>query len=159
MADEVLFCSDNRRVNLFALRTFILWDLIMLTGSCLCGGVHYQYDGEISEIALCHCGQCRKAQGSAFATNAPLLSAHFQITQGETLLKTFYSSAIKKRVFCGNCGSPLYSQRDDKPDVLRLRIGTLDSPITATPSYHIYCNSKAEWWQINDDLPKFRTTN
>ena len=131
----------------------------MLTGSCLCGGIHYQYEGEISEIAMCHCGQCRKAQGSAFATNAPLFSAKFHITQGEDLLKTYYSSEIKKRVFCANCGSPLYSQRDDKLDVLRLRLGSLDTAITAKPSYHIYCDSKAEWWTIADKLPQFSKMN
>lgn len=131
----------------------------MLTGSCLCGSIHYQYEGEISEIAMCHCGQCRKAQGSAFATNALLLSKKFQITQGEALLKTYYSSDIKKRVFCANCGSPLYSQRDDKLDVLRLRLGSLDTAITATPSYHIYCDSKAEWWTIADKLPQFSKMN
>jgi hypothetical protein len=49
----------------------------MLTGSCLCGSIQYQYDGEINEIALCHCGQCRKAQGSAFAANSPLLVRNF----------------------------------------------------------------------------------
>jgi hypothetical protein len=130
----------------------------MLTGSCLCGGIHYQYNGEITEIAICHCGQCRKAQGSAFATNAPLLSSQFHITQGQELLKTYYSSDIKKRVFCANCGSPLYSQLDDKPDVLRLRIGTLDTATHTKPSYHIYCDSKAPWWTINDDLPQFSAT-
>jgi len=40
-------------------------------------------------------------------------------------------------------------------DVLRLRLGTLDTPITATPSYHIYCDSKAEWWTIDDDVTQF----
>lgn len=127
----------------------------MLTGSCLCGGIQYQYDGEINEISLCHCGQCRKAQGSAFAANSPLLSAQFHIVKGHELLKSYYSSPIKKRVFCANCGSPLYSQRDDKLDVLRLRLGTLDTPITATPSYHTYCDSKAEWWTIDDDVSRF----
>lgn len=131
----------------------------MLTGSCLCGGIQYQYDGEIEEIALCHCGQCRKAQGSAFASNAPLLSAKLTFTQGQDLLKSYYSSPLKKRVFCSNCGSPLYSQRTDRTDILRLRLGTLDTPITARPSYHIYCDSKAEWWEIHDDLPKFKTMN
>jgi hypothetical protein len=131
----------------------------MLTGSCLCGGIRYQYEGDINEIALCHCGQCRKAQGSAFASNAPLLTAQFSILQGQELMKAYYSSPNKKRVFCSNCGSPLYSQREDKPQVLRLRIGTLDTPISAKPSYHIYCDSKAEWWSINDDLAQFGTTN
>lgn len=127
----------------------------MLTGSCLCGGIRYQYDGEISEIALCHCQQCRKAQGSAFASNSPIESRLFTITQGTALLQNYYSSPLKKRVFCQRCGSPLYSQRVDLAEIIRLRLGTLDTPISCQPSYHIYAASKAEWWAINDDKPRF----
>ncbi|MFO1392079.1 MAG: GFA family protein [Agitococcus sp.] len=127
----------------------------MLIGSCLCGGIHYQYDGEITEVALCHCQQCRKAQGSAFASNSPIESRLFTITQGKKLLQSYYSSPSKKRVFCGQCGSPLYSQRDDLPEIIRLRLGTLDSPIDCQPNYHIYAANKAEWWTIKDDLPQF----
>ncbi|HMU86370.1 MAG TPA: GFA family protein [Agitococcus sp.] len=127
----------------------------MLTGSCLCGGIHYQYAGDITEIALCHCQQCRKAQGSAFASNSPIDSRLFTFTQGEDLLQSYYSSPLKKRVFCQRCGSPLYSQRDDLPEIIRLRLGTLDSPISCQPSYHIYAASKAEWWTINDDKPQY----
>ena len=103
----------------------------MLTGSCLCGGIQYQYDGEINEISLCHCGQCRKAQGSAFAANSPLLSAQFHIVKGHELLKSYCCSLLRKRVFGAICGSPLYSQRVGRLDVFRLRLGTLDTPITA----------------------------
>lgn len=127
----------------------------MLTGSCLCSGIRYQYDGEISEIALCHCQQCRKAQGSAFASNSPIESNLFTITQGAELLQNYYSSPLKKRVFCQRCGSPLYSQRDDLAQIIRLRLGTLDTPISCQPSYHIYAASKAEWWSINDNKPQF----
>ena len=54
----------------------------MIEGSCLCGGIRYQYDGEIEEISLCHCAQCRKAQGSAFAANSPVDSARFKLLAG-----------------------------------------------------------------------------
>jgi hypothetical protein len=44
----------------------------MLKGSCLCGQVRYEYDGEITEISICHCQQCRKAQGAAHAVVSPI---------------------------------------------------------------------------------------
>nr|WP_290827045.1 hypothetical protein [Halomonas sp.] len=37
----------------------------MLKGSCLCGKIAYQYDGEIDEISMCY---CQKAQGRGFAS-------------------------------------------------------------------------------------------
>lgn len=127
----------------------------MLKGSCLCGKIQYQYTGELGEIALCHCSQCRKAQGGAFATNSPVEAAKFEVVAGEKMIREYESSPGKHRAFCSNCGSPIYSRRDDKPDLVRLRMGTLDSSILEKPAYHIYAGSKAEWWEIYDDYHQY----
>lgn len=127
----------------------------MHTGSCLCGRVCYEYSGDIEEVSMCHCKQCQKAQGSAFVAVAPIRSAGFRITQGAECLKEFRASSGKARVFCGECGSPLYSDRDDRPDVKRLRLGTLDTPVSARERYHAWVSSKAEWFDLADDLPEF----
>ncbi len=82
----------------------------MLKGSCLCGGVRYEIDGEITRIGLCHCSMCRKASGTAFAANAPVSQEHFHIVTGEDLLRSYASSEAKQRWFCSNCGSPIYSR-------------------------------------------------
>jgi len=123
-------------------------------GSCLCGGIHYEIHGEIGDVIQCHCQRCRKANGTAFATNAPISSAAFKITQGENLVKKFAASGVY-RWFCGECGSPLISSRDAQPELYRLRIGTLDTPLQQKPQMHIFIGSKAEWDCIADDLPQF----
>src|SRR5689334_12051273 len=125
----------------------------MLEGSCLCGAVRYRIDGELGPILCCHCSMCRKAQGSAFGANAAVPAAAFRIVQGEDALRAYRSSPKKERVFCGTCGSPIFSRRDGATDV-RVRIGTLDTPITARPTAHIFVGSKATWWEITDDLPR-----
>ena len=107
---------------------------MMLLGSCLCGGVQYEYDGDLGPIAMCHCSQCRRAQGSAYATNSPVQAAQFRFVTGQELIKEFESRPGKKRAFCRECGSPLYSRLDSKPDLLRLRIGTLKTAINAKPA-------------------------
>jgi hypothetical protein len=125
----------------------------MLEGSCLCGAVRYEIDGELGPIVCCHCTMCRKAQGSAFATNAPVPADRFRIVQGEGSLRSYKSSARKERLFCGTCGSPIFSRREGANDV-RVRIGTLDTRISARPAAHIHVASKAEWWELRDDLPR-----
>lgn len=127
----------------------------MYTGSCLCGGVRFRIDGELAPIQICHCTQCRKAQGTPFATNTPVQAAAFQLQSGAELLRSFESSPGKHRVFCGRCGSPLYSERDTLPGVLRIRAGLINEPLSVKPVAHCHTGSKANWWPIDDLLPQF----
>jgi hypothetical protein len=127
----------------------------VIKGNCLCGGIRYEYQGEIEEISICHCSQCRKAQGSAFVAISQIESARFRLIEGAELLKEFRGTPHKARVFCSNCGSPIYSARDDLPEVKRLRLGTIETPIQCTNKYHIHAASKASWHEITDQLPKY----
>lgn len=124
-------------------------------GSCLCGAIHYQINGKIGAIVQCHCQKCRKANGTAFASNAPIKRTDFKITQGEQFLKKYASSEATERCFCGECGSPIISIKAETPDLYRLRIGTLDTPLEHQPTKHLFVTSKAEWDVIYDDLPQF----
>jgi hypothetical protein len=117
--------------------------------------VKYEYRGELGPIVFCHCSRCRKAQGSAFATNSPINESGFSLLSGKETLREYESSAGKFRAFCSNCGSPVFSRFTGKPGILRLRIGTLDTRIAERPSAHIYAGSHAEWFDILDDLPQY----
>ncbi|MGN0937033.1 MULTISPECIES: GFA family protein [unclassified Acinetobacter] len=125
------------------------------TGSCLCGAVCYEINGPVGEIMQCHCSRCRKANGTAFATNAPIAKADFKIVAGEQFLKQYASTATTQRCFCSECGSPIISIKAETPDYYRLRIGTLDTPLTQKPTCHIFVASKAEWDDIAGDLPQY----
>jgi hypothetical protein len=125
------------------------------TGSCLCGGVRFSIRGEIGPIQVCHCMQCRKAQGTAMATNAPIRTDDFTLEQGSELLGSFESTPGKKRVFCRRCGSPVYSQLDALPGILRIRLGLINENIDAPLMAHFYAGSKANWWPICDQAPRY----
>ena len=125
------------------------------TGSCLCGAIRYEIYGEIGEVIQCHCKRCRKANGTAFATNAPIQKADFKIVQGEHLLKKFASTPTTARCFCSECASPIISIKAETPDTYRLRIGTLDTPLEYKPVMHIFTAYKAEWDTICDSLPQY----
>jgi hypothetical protein len=128
----------------------------MLSGSCLCNGVQYEIKGELGDIMQCHCQKCRKANGSAFAANAAIPTTAFTLLKGKELLAEYESTPGVFRVFCKQCASPLYSRRPSMPELLRLRIGTLDTKIEGKPSSHIFVGSKAEWYEICDDIPQYQ---
>lgn len=128
----------------------------MYTGGCLCGGVQYEIFGELGSIQVCHCQQCRKAQGTAFATNIPVKSENFNIIQGTELLKEFESPTTqgKFRVFCSNCGSPIISRLASLPEYVRVRAGSINEAIPSGIAFHAFVAHKANWWPITDDLPQ-----
>lgn len=128
----------------------------MIKGGCLCGKVRYEYDGDIQEVVMCHCSQCRKAQGAAFAINSPVESSRLTI-HGQEHLKEYFSSEDKIRAFCSHCGSPLYSAFKRFPKLKRLRLGTVDTEFTCDNRYHIFTDSVASWGSINDDYPQYDT--
>jgi hypothetical protein len=126
----------------------------MMTGSCLCGGVKYTIDGELGPVALCHCQMCRKASGTAFATNASVARAAFQLVAGDSLVRRYESSPGKWRCFCAVCGSPLFGETIEMPDHVRIRLGLLEGDPGVRPAYHFAVNFKAPWWEIADGLPQ-----
>jgi hypothetical protein len=126
----------------------------MHAGSCLCGAVKYEVRGEFQTAVYCHCSRCRKASGSAFASNAVAAARDFVVVKGQESLKVFSTPEGVHRSFCSNCGSPITSSRDSLPDVVRVRLGSLDTPVSVPPSAHIFVGSKAAWWEIRDQLPQ-----
>ena len=102
--------------------------VIAAAGGCLCGAVQFTYDGELGgklgAVTICFCAQCRAAQGLGSAV-APARAEGLRISQGVESIAEYESSPGKKRAFCRVCGSPLYSRRDDRPELLRLRLGAL----------------------------------
>lgn len=127
----------------------------MYTGGCLCGSVRFEIHGPIHNIVYCHCSQCRKAQGSAFATNGIVNADEFRILAGEDALTGYESTPGQKKYFCRICGSPIMSKTESRPGQVRVRLGTIESEIVERPIAHIFVTSKANWETIAGDLPQY----
>src|SRR5438477_12049566 len=124
----------------------------MLTGRCLCGGVRYEIDGEIGSVVCCHCSQCRRANGTAFATNASVRAEHFRLVAGRDLLTEYESSPGKFRAFCARCGSPILARWAAHPAFVRLRLGTLDLDPGTRALLPVSVCSKARWLESTGEL-------
>jgi hypothetical protein len=127
----------------------------MYEGSCLCRGVRYRLTAELGDFGYCHCTSCRKASGSAFGANAPVDREHFHLLAGSDTLREFESSPGKRRAFCGRCGSPIYAYLAATPEVLRIRLGSLDTPFAKHPLAHTFVADKATWEPIEGARPQF----
>lgn len=123
----------------------------MLNGSCLCGGVTYQISEPLENFTHCHCSMCRKVHGSMFGSY--LRTRQVVFTQGEELIANYESSKGFERCFCGRCGSVL-PEKVEGAEYNFVPAGGLDDDVGIRPEKHIFASSKAEWYQITDELPR-----
>lgn len=128
-----------------------------LTGSCLCGAIRYTVGVPVTELRACHCTNCQKASGAGGSVNAVVPSAAFKITQGTP--KRFDSRADSGRTlhrhFCGDCGSPIYSQRATAPETVVVRAGTFDNAEAMKISANIWTKSARPWAFIDTASKQF----
>ena len=126
-----------------------------IKGSCLCGGIEYEVNGEFGRVVNCHCSMCRKATGAAFRTRAAISPGAFRWLAGEELVSRYQSSPLETRTFCRVCGSTLPTFIAGAAPEVGLPLGTLDGDPGVRASAHIFVGSKAPWFEITDDLPQF----
>ena len=129
----------------------------MYLGSCLCGKVTYRLESSPGVFVYCFCVDCRKGSGSAHSANASIDLHDLRFLSGELLLREFESSPGQFRLFCSNCGSPIYSRSDKSPGTLRLRLGTLDTSYYGEPKAHIWVSQRANWDKHRIDIARFET--
>ena len=129
----------------------------MITGHCECSQVTFKVTGKIIDFCHCHCSQCRRMHGAAFATFAGVKIEGFSYLTGRNELSTYASSDSHKRVFCQNCGSNILVSLTDEPDVLYLSMSAIEGNPSTPKGYHIFVGSKAPWYTIEDQLPQYDT--
>jgi hypothetical protein len=126
----------------------------MHTGGCLCGAVRYAIDGRISPIGLCHCSKCRRSNGSAFHAGSLCRPTRFRWVSGEDAITEYRTPSGYTTRFCRTCGSPAPGGPSPEGFMI-LPTGTLDQDPGSRPIYHFFVGSKAPWYEIEGDLPRY----
>ncbi len=126
-----------------------------LSGACLCGSVRYSVPDEFEYALNCHCSQCRRATGSAFKSIAAIKRSKVCLTSGKDSLLIYGDENSAHDLHCRTCGSLLFSVVREG-SYAHVAMGTLVDQPTIKPSMHIFVGSKAPWYEITDDLPRYR---
>lgn len=123
------------------------------TGSCLCGSVRFEVDGDFERFYLCHCEHCRKDTGSAHAANLFSSKATLTWLSGQEHVKQFdLPSTLHSRSFCANCGSALPTLQMNGT-LLVVPAGSLNTDVPILPDAHIFVSSRANWDHGLESIP------
>lgn len=129
-----------------------------ITGGCLCGAIRYEIDGEPFRIANCHCDDCRKATGSAYATNLFFKEEQIKILQGTPKkfehLADSHNTMIKE--FCSDCGSQVFGSGANRPGVKNVKVGSIDDARFVKPQVNLYTAHALSCSYIDDEIDNFQ---
>ena len=124
----------------------------MITGSCLCGQVRFEIDDELRSARYCHCSNCRKFSGTSPAAWAMANAKKMKLSSQD--MAGSFDSGRGIRRFCQTCGSPVWFESKEFPDIVGIPLGVLDSGVVPQPAMHLWTTSKPEWCVIHDGLTK-----
>lgn len=126
----------------------------MHKGSCLCGAVRFEVEGELAAPDACHCGKCRKVSGHYFvSTDVPKAAVTIH---GDGEVRWFQSSDKARRGFCATCGSSLFWDPLHR-DWIGIAMGAFDTPTNTRIAVHIYTGEKGDYYEIADGEKQFAT--
>ena len=126
------------------------------SGGCQCGAVRYECAVEAVFTGNCHCRDCQKATGGAYA---PVLAVPAEALKITGDIKYYDSRADSghtfSRGFCLNCGARLFGKSSGMPAIIAITAGSLDDPSRFKPAIDFYTSSAQPWDHMNPQLPKF----
>ena len=127
----------------------------MATGRCLCGAIRYEVRGQLSDVLVCHCEDCRRWHGHSAAFTAARRDD--LVLHGERALRWVQSprsDARARRGFCAECGSSLFWDAPGR-ELISIAAGTLDGDTPLRVTGHLYVSQKADYIELPDDgLPR-----
>jgi hypothetical protein len=123
-----------------------------IKGGCLCGAVRYTAEGDLATATVCHCRDCQKFTGSAFAALLLVPKTTLTVT-GPVKTHTGVGGSGKPilRHFCVECGSSIA----EEPGTVILCVGTLDDPVAVMPAREIFRDDALPWVHVSGDMPRF----
>jgi hypothetical protein len=126
-------------------------------GGCQCGAVRYKLKAAPLAVYACHCKDCQRFSGTTHSISMVVPADQLQLTLG--VLSMFEKSADSGRIVrmlgCQGCGTKIWNEPANNPDMLILKAGTLDDLSWAAPVGNIWTASKAPWVDLDENVPNF----
>ena len=116
-------------------------------GSCHCGRVTYEAEIDPDQVVICHCTDCQTFSSAPYRVSVFGVAAQNIRFDGTAKLyaKTGGSGKRVLVAFCGDCGTALYSTKDNTAGPFNLRVGAIKQRGELVPKMQGFCGSGMPW--------------
>ncbi len=126
-----------------------------ISGGCACGAIRYACEAEPLVMLNCHCRDCQRASGSAYAAILVVPKATVEMHGEPRYHKVVGKSGSEvERGFCPACGCQVAVRLGRMPDILGLQAGSLDDPSVYRPKMDVFTSSAQPWDHMSPDTKK-----
>ena len=127
-----------------------------ITGGCLCGAVRFTINEKPIVTRACWCRFCQTLSSGnatinlAFPVNAVVITGELHD----------YASVADDgnkmhRKFCPTCGVHIFSEAEERPDIIVVRAGTLDDTEQVKIEGLIWTSAAPSWAYLDPDVEHF----
>ncbi|QIK95223.1 GFA family protein [Sphingomonas sp. HDW15A] len=121
------------------------------TASCRCGQLKATATGVPVRVSVCHCLDCQKRCGSAFAAQVRFPADSVTIV-GEAVQWTSENGGVFRH--CPVCGATV-AFAAAIPDTIAIPLGAFDDPYAFIPTVSVWEERQHEWVEIAGDIEHF----
>lgn len=124
------------------------------TASCACGALRIACEGEPARVSICHCLDCKRRSGSAFAYGATF-AAEQTAASGDfrTFTRTSDEGRWARFHFCPACGSNVFYEIEARPGMVTVPAGGFADPDFPEPKVSVYENRRCRWVELSTAGP------
>ena len=128
--------------------------MIGRAASCRCGQLKATVAGEPVRVSVCHCLNCKKRSGSAFAAQARWPAERVSIVgKSKSFQKVADSGNRATFHFCPDCGSDVYYEINGKFDgLVAIPVGAFADPFFFKPEYSVWEKRKHDWVDVTGNV-------
>lgn len=125
----------------------------MRRATCQCGQLTAECDGEPLRVSVCHCLECQRRSGSAFAAQARFPREAVRVAgESREWSRTGDSGTTATFSFCPDCGSTVYFAPNAYPEYLIVALGAFADPDFPAPGVTVYDARKHHWVEITGEV-------
>lgn len=121
--------------------------------ACSCGQLRARVRGAPVRISVCHCLDCQRRSGSAFAAQARFPEADVHITgRRTTYTRTGDEGRWARFDFCPDCGATVAYRIEAMPGLVAIPLGAFADPGFPAPTVSVYEERRHAWVQLSGPI-------
>ena len=128
--------------------------MIERTATCSCGSLRAICRGEPVRVSVCHCLDCKRRSGSAFAYNATFPEDQVETSGTSNSFTRSSDEGYWGRFnFCPSCGSTVCYEIERRPSMITVPVGAFADPAFPEPTVSVYGERRHPWLRIETREP------
>lgn len=126
--------------------------------ACHCGQLRLKLAGDPQLVSSCHCQACQRRTGAVFGSTSFFAKSQLISTTGEyrSFRRQGDSGNWLAFHFCPSCGSNVFWESENQPELISVAVGAFAEPEFPAPSRTVWTETKHEWLPFPATIPPHR---